>query len=78
MVSGNMLAITVKNSFDHEIHKVGDAFISSKRDAKGIGTESIRIIAERYNGLAKFKINDGVFEASVLLSTQPDAPQSDK
>lgn len=78
MVSGNMLAITVKNSFDHEIHKVGDAFISSKRDAKGIGTESIRIIAERYNGLAKFKINEGVFEASVLLSTQPDAPQSDK
>ncbi|MGE4588453.1 MAG: ATP-binding protein [Acidaminococcaceae bacterium] len=72
LISDNVLAITIKNSFDHEIHKTGDAFISSKRDAKGIGTESIRIIAERYNGLAKFTNNNGIFETSVLLSTQPD------
>lgn len=71
LISGNMLAITIKNSFDHEIRKNGDAFISSKREAKGIGTESIRIIAERYNGLAKFTDNAGIFETSVLLSTQP-------
>lgn len=71
LISGNMLAITIKNSFDHEIRKNGDAFISSKREANGIGTESIRIIAERYNGLAKFTNNAGIFETSVLLSTQP-------
>ena len=76
LISGNMLAITIKNSFDHEIHKSGDAFISSKRDAKGIGTESIRIIAERYNGIAKFNSNAGVFETSVLLSTQPVPSQT--
>lgn len=43
---------------------------------KGIGTESIRIIAERYNGIAKFNSNAGVFETSVLLSTQPVPSQT--
>ena len=70
MVGENMLAITVKNSFNHEIRKNGDAFISSKRDAEGIGTDSIRTIAERYHGLAKFTYDNEVFETSVLLNTQ--------
>ncbi|MGL5207242.1 MAG: ATP-binding protein [Acidaminococcaceae bacterium] len=75
LIKDNLLAITIKNSFDHEIRKTGDAFISSKRDAKGIGTESIRIIAERYNGIAKFSNNGGVFETSVLLNTLPEQNQ---
>lgn len=71
IIGDNMLAVTVKNSFEHEIRKNGTAFLSSKREAEGIGTESIRSIAERYNGVAKFSYGNGVFETSVLLNAQP-------
>ncbi len=64
--------ISVKNSYDHAICKKDDGgFMSSKRDAEGIGIHSVCRITEKYSGFAKFNDDHQVFEASVLLN--PDA-----
>lgn len=66
-----MVALTVKNSYDGEIHTLADDFFSSKRSgaAFGIGTISVRAIAEKNGGVAKYTAKDNVFQASVLLIT---------
>lgn len=43
-------------------------FRSTKHEGRGIGTQSIRYIAQQYNGTADFCWKDGVFYASVFLS----------
>ncbi|ALU14834.1 signal transduction protein with C-terminal ATPase domain protein [Eubacterium limosum] len=72
-VSGkDSVVISVKNSYDHAICKKDDGgFMSSKRDAEGIGIHSVCRITEKYSGFAKFNDDHQVFEASVLLN--PDA-----
>ena len=72
MVQGNMIAITVKNTYGGKIERQGDAFISSKRPhhQEGIGISSIRSIAERYGGMTRFKYDEKIFEASVLLNQE--------
>ena len=39
-------------------------------DGFGIGTESVRVIAERYSGDPRFEWKDGMFYVSVMLSAQ--------
>jgi len=63
---GDMLSVTVDNSFDGELTKKGDVFLSRKHDG-GIGISSVRIVAHKYNGEARFKVSGNVFQASVLL-----------
>lgn len=46
------------------------AFRSTKHQGRGIGTQSIRYIAQQYNGTADFRWKDGVFYASVFLNPQ--------
>ncbi len=69
-ISGKqMIAVTVKNSYEGEIHKLGESFLSSKEsDREGVGVASVRAVAEKYHGIAKFTYQDGVFQASVLLN----------
>ena len=64
-LDGDMLGITVDNSYDG---KIGDLFLSGKRQGAGIGIASVRAVARKYGGLTKFEAKDGVFQASVLLS----------
>ena len=42
--------------------------LSTKHSGYGIGTESIRMIAERYHGDARFAWKDGIFYASIMLN----------
>jgi len=46
--------------------KDGDVFLSRKNDG-GIGISSVRIVAHKYNGEARFKASGNVFQASVML-----------
>ena len=46
----------------------GTILLSSKHDGEGIGTQSIRYIAQQYNGTADFRWEDGFFFASVFLN----------
>jgi Histidine kinase-, DNA gyrase B-, and HSP90-like ATPase. len=48
-------------------------FCSTKHSGSGIGIESVRSIAEKYHGMARFSPGDGTFSASVML--QPEHAQ---
>ncbi len=68
IIGEDAISLTVDNSCDHSPTRQGDNFISAKRDAIGVGQLSIKNIAEKYNGVANFHYQDGVFFASVLLN----------
>lgn len=69
-IGSSMLALSVKNTYSHEIRMENGQFLSSKRDSLGIGTSSVRHLAERHNGILKFEYKDGMFETSLFLNPQ--------
>lgn len=66
--SGNMLAITVDNSFSGDIMAAEQGYLSTKINHTGIGLQSIRSIAGKYGGGVEFKHEINVFHASVMLN----------
>lgn len=66
-LQGDYVVIAVDNSFEGEIKKEKDVFLSSKREGKGIGITSVEAVVEKYNGQAVFEFSNGVFMASVML-----------
>ena len=63
----HFLIITVDNTLSEEPLLQNGRFLSSKHDGEGLGTHSIRKIAEKYKGTSDFKWKEGVFYASVLV-----------
>lgn len=61
------LTLTVDNTSPRPPQTEGESFYSSKHEGFGIGTASIRMIAEKYHGDARFQWKDSVFFASILL-----------
>ena len=68
--SNSELVILVDNSCKGTVTFENDIPISTKHEGNGIGTLSIRDIAERYHGLARFECRDHIFYTSVLLRYQ--------
>jgi hypothetical protein len=69
MITGDMLVFGMNNSFDGNCKSRPDgSFISRKRES-GIATglNSIRSVAEKYDGSVKFEAIDRVFKTSVRL-----------
>lgn len=66
--SSSMFSITADNTSASGPTWSGDRLLSTKHTGYGIGTESIRMIAERYHGDARFSWKDGMFYASVMLN----------
>lgn len=64
----SMLSITADNTSSGSPNWSGDKLLSTKHSGYGIGTESIRMIAERYHGDARFAWKDGIFYASIMLN----------
>jgi hypothetical protein len=64
----SMLSITVDNTCLQPPVWEGGKLRSGKHKGFGVGTESVRETAERYNGDARFEWKDGVFFASVMLN----------
>ena len=62
------LSITVDNTSAFKPTWINEKLVSTKAAGSGIGTESIRMIAEQYRGDARFEWKDGVFYASVMLN----------
>jgi len=62
------LSITVDNTSVFKPTWINEKLVSTKAAGCGIGTESIRMIAEQYRGDARFEWKDGVFYASVMLN----------
>ena len=68
MRDGGMLAFIVDNTTDTEPQMESDGrFRSTKHEGIGIGTDSVRNIAERYGGMAEYSYEEGMFHASVML-----------
>lgn len=69
-IIGNMLIITIDNSYNGIVKATAASFISSKRDGsdEGIGIASIKSVANKYNGIVKFDFTKDVFKTSIMLT----------
>ncbi len=65
-----MLYLTLDNTSDQPPESGGNRFLSSRHEGFGIGTESVRATARRYNGDARFEWKEGMFYVSVMLSNE--------
>ena len=65
--SGNMLLLSVENSYDGEVREKDGIFLSSKRPGEGIGLQAVRHTAEKNGGYCRFLHGDGVFCVNVAL-----------
>lgn len=57
----------IQNSNTAPVRREEKRFYSAKRDDYGVGTLSIRVVAERYGGVADFSNLDGCFTARVMV-----------
>lgn len=64
------LSIAVDNTCSRKPIWDDDELVSTKHEGHGVGTVSIRYIAQRYDGDARFEWRDGIFYASVMLNPQ--------
>lgn len=70
-VTDCILAIIIENSYEGEIQRSGNVFISSKKKGrKGIGISSVLNIIEQYSGIPKFEYQDQIFKVSILMKIQ--------
>ncbi|MCC8137160.1 MAG: GHKL domain-containing protein [Clostridiales bacterium] len=63
----NRLLLTVDNTSVQPPAVKAGRFLSSRHEGCGLGTESVRTIAQRHHGQADFRWKDGIFYASVSL-----------
>lgn len=70
---GGAVVVALDNSFCGEVRRDGAAFLSSKHGGTGIGTFSITTIAQKYHGVAEFKMEGQVFSSSIFLNPGNDA-----
>lgn len=68
LMGARMLTIFVDNCPADEPKRERGALLSSKRTSMGTGTASVRAIAERYGGEARFEWKENIFSASVVLT----------
>jgi len=66
-MDGNVLTFSMENSFDGEIWEQDGIFYSRKREGEGIGLSSVKAVAERYGGAARFEAKGPVFLSSVCV-----------
>lgn len=64
----NMIVAAVDNTCITPLPDCENGFSSSKAARMGIGTTSIRKIAEKYHGTVQFKQDNDIFYSSVLLN----------
>ena len=67
LLDDKLLSITVDNTCLTKPQEQDGRLLSTKREGYGIGTQSVRSIAEKYHGSAEFECADGEFLASVFL-----------
>lgn len=74
--TNSLLTVIVENSYEGNIIRSGNLFISSKKKGrKGIGISSVLNITEQYNGFSRFEYQNQIFTVSVLLKIKNPAPR---
>ena len=62
------MVLTIENSFNGELKRSGNQYLSLKRDQfHGIGLKRVDSIVEKYNGQIVREIKDCLFETCVVL-----------
>ena len=68
-LKGSTLCVTVDNTFTGTLRRTTDnEFLSTKHKGRGLGTQSVKSIAEQYGGVCRFEVKDGMFCASVMCN----------
>lgn len=67
---GNMLVITLDNSYDGVVKATATSFVSSKRahDDEGVGLSSIKAVVDKYQGVLDLDYTQDVFKTSIMLN----------
>lgn len=68
MAGQSMVALSIRNTYTHDIRLKDGRFISSKRDDLGTGTSSVQYLVERYHGIINYTYKEGIFDTSLLLN----------
>lgn len=72
MQGENGLVLQCRNSYNGQIRKQDDIFLSSKREGEGIGLSSIQSLCAKYHGILKITPNEHVFTVNLLLNLPTD------
>ena len=72
------LCAAVDNTFTGVVRRTTGGFLSTKHAGLGLGTASVRSIAEKYHGVCRLEPRDGMFCASVLLELPQEAVKKDR
>ena len=67
MLNEGVLAFKVENLLSTAPEEDGEGFNSTKHEGRGIGTESVRDIVERYDGTICFDVQGERFCVSVMM-----------
>lgn len=68
LTAANAFVLLVENSAPTSPRQRADgSLLSTKREGTGIGTGSVRLLAQEHGGMAEFRWEEGVFQASVFL-----------
>ncbi|MFV0503472.1 MAG: GHKL domain-containing protein [Lachnospirales bacterium] len=64
-----MLCICCSNSFDGEIKKISNGFLSKKRDGEvvGVGLNRVKYEVEKYHGTLTVKHDNKVFKVIIIM-----------
>ncbi len=65
--NAHTLYIVVTNSFDGKVRFNGHRYLSTRKNGNGIGLASVRSVAERYSGVARFSHEGNEFYSDVML-----------
>ncbi|MCL2045106.1 MAG: GHKL domain-containing protein [Oscillospiraceae bacterium] len=68
LVKGKNLVLSIKNSFNGELKRDGDKFLTVKQSGRhGMGLSYVESIVAKYHGIIKSDGRNGVFETHVIL-----------
>ena len=68
MQGNNGLVLQCRNSYNGQVKKQDETFLSSKREGEGIGLSSIRTLCAKYHGVLKITPKDNTFTVNLLLN----------
>ena len=68
-IIGNMVVVTLDNSYDGSVRETALALASSKRSGgqEGIGLASVKSVVNKYNGVLQIDYTANIFKTSIML-----------
>lgn len=66
---GDMVVVTLDNSYDGSVRETATALVSSKRSGcqEGIGLASVKSVINKYNGVLQIDYSANIFKTSIML-----------